>query len=104
MALQAAGGFLLALFSIYTFLTYNQMVSEHLIGGVSSRGNENDMTTSLVMSSPMCWLYPVVLRTMLDNAWTQGSGWVGSGHGSGFARTWIQQAGCCADLFFVSGI
>ena len=33
-----------------------QIVSEHFIGGISSRGDENDVTTSLVESSPMCWL------------------------------------------------
>ena len=62
LALQAVGGFLLAFFSIYMFLTYNQTVSEHFIGGISSRGDENDVTTSLVTSSPMCRLYPVGLE------------------------------------------
>ena len=62
LALQAVGGFLLAFFGIYTFLTYNQTISEHFIGDIGSRGNENDVTTSLVVSSLMHRLYPMGLE------------------------------------------
>ena len=48
LALQAAGGLLFTLLSIYPFLTDQETVSKYLVGDLSSGGNEDDMATCLV--------------------------------------------------------